>query len=200
MNKDFFKHKANSYEKNSNRVRNVRNIADAIGKEITFNKSMEIMDFGSGTGLLLENFAPLVNKITAIDMSPSMNQELNNKKDILDCQLEILEIDLSKTKLNKSFDGIISSMTLHHIENIKELFIDFYNMLNSDGIIALADLDIEDGSFHKENTGVHHFGFEADYLIKTAKEAGFKNLKIQPVSIVLKPYGEYPVFLLTGNK
>ncbi len=200
MSKDFFQHKANNYEEDKNRVDNVSNIANAIIKEINFKKSMKIMDFGSGTGLLLEKIAPYVKKITAIDMSPSMNKKLNDKKDLLDCELEILEVDLSKIKLEKSFDSIISSMTLHHIENIKNILKDFYNMLNKNGTIALADLDIEDGSFHIEDTGVHHFGFDRDELIKLTKDVGFKNVIIQSVSVAHKPHGAYPIFLLTGSK
>ena len=200
MRKDYFKHKANNYEQNKNRVDNVKNIANAICQEIKYDKTMHIMDFGSGTGLLLEKIAPFVDKITAIDMSPSMNKKLNDKRDSLGCKLEILEIDLSKVKLNKKFHGIISSMAIHHIKDVKNLFKDFYNMLHDNGTIAIADLDIEDGSFHTEDTGVYHFGFDRNELINLAKEAGFKNLKIQSASIVYKPNGEYPIFLLTGNK
>jgi cyclopropane fatty-acyl-phospholipid synthase-like methyltransferase len=200
MKKDFFKHKSNDYEKDKNRVNNVQNIANAILNEITFDKSMNIMDFGSGTGLLLEKIAPCVKKITAIDMSSSMNKKLNEKKDILDCELEILEINLTKTKLEYKFDSIISSMTLHHIKDIKELFQIFYNLLNENGTIALADLDIEDGSFHTEDTGVHHFGFDRDEIVKLAQDIGFKNVVIQSASVAYKPHGAYPIFLLTGSK
>lgn len=200
MGKDFFQHKANDYEQNTNRVQNVRNIAEKITQEISFDKSMNIIDFGSGTGLLLEQIAPHVNKITAIDMSPSMNKKLLEKKEDLACELEIREIDLSKTKLEEKYDRIISSMTLHHVKDIKELFTDFYNILNPNGAIGLADLDTEDGTFHKEDTGVHHFGFNRDEILNIAKEVGFQNLKIQTASIIEKPYGTYPVFILTGNK
>jgi len=200
MKKDFFAQKANSYEDDKNRVSNVQNIANTIKKELSFNKSMDIMDFGSGTGLLLEKIAPFVNKITAIDMSKSMNKKLNEKKDILDCELEILEIDLSTNRLNQKFDCIISSMTLHHIKDIKSLLKDFYTYLNTNASIAIADLDIEDGSFHIEDTGVFHFGFNREELENLVKEIGFKNVKIQDASIAYKPYGEYPVFLLTACK
>jgi len=200
MSKDFFEHKANTYEEDKNRVDNVKNIADSIINEINFNKSMEIMDFGSGTGLLLEKIAPYVKKITAIDMSASMNKKLNDKRNLLNCELEILQIDLSKNKLEKKFDSIISSMTLHHIENIKDILRDFYNLLNNNGTIALADLDSEDGSFHTEDTGIYHFGFNRALLVKIVENIGFKNVKMQSSSIAYKPHGEYPIFLLTGNK
>ena len=200
MKKDFFQHKADNYEEDNHRVDNVKNIANSILNEINFNKSMEVMDFGSGTGLLLEKIAPFVKKITAIDMSSSMNKKLNDKRDSLPCEVDILEVDLSKVKLEKKFDAIISSMTLHHIENIEDIFTDFYTMLKENGSIALADLDIEKGDFHTEDTGVYHFGFDRDTIVELAKSVGFKNIKIQSTSIAYKPHGAYPIFLLTGMK
>ena len=200
MQKDFFQYKADYYEEDNNRVDNVKNIANSILTEINFSPSMEIMDFGSGTGLLLEKIAPFVKRITAIDMSPSMNKKLNDKKSLLPCELDIVEVDLSKTKLDKKFDLIMSSMTLHHIENIKDIFTDFYTMLNKNGSIALADLDTENGTFHTEDTGVYHFGFDRDEIVQLAKNVGFKNIKIQSASTAHKPHGAYPIFLLTGTK
>ena len=69
MSTDYFQNKSKDYEKDKNRVNNVKNIAETIKQNISFHKSMHIMDFGSGTGLLLEEIAPLVNKITAVDIS-----------------------------------------------------------------------------------------------------------------------------------
>lgn len=200
MNKDYFEKKANNYDKDENRVNNVGNIANSIRENISLNKTMQIMDFGSGTGLLLENIAPYVSKITAVDVSNSMNKELETKRENLGCTLEILEMDLSKSKLDRKFDGIMSSMTMHHIENINSMFIDFYNMLNENGFLAIADLDLEDGTFHTEDTGVFHLGFERKKFLHSAKEAGFSNLKITTASSVQKPHGKYQVFLLTGSK
>jgi cyclopropane fatty-acyl-phospholipid synthase-like methyltransferase len=200
LNNDFFKNKAGSYDHDKNRVNNVDNIANSILNNIQINKNMHIMDFGSGTGLLLERIAPYVKKITAVDVSESMTRQLDNKRKDLDCELEILRMDLTKTKLNMKFDGIISSMTMHHIKDTQAIFNDFYAMLNDNGVIAISDLDSENGSFHTEDTGVFHFGFDRIKLLNTATGAGFKNVKITSASIVEKPHGKYSVFLLTGNK
>ncbi len=200
MTKDYFQQKASNYEQDEKRVNNVENIANSMLESLTFHKSMQIMDFGSGTGLLLEKIAPYVGKITAVDISDSMNKELDAKRNRLGCTLEILEMDLSKTKLDKKFDGIISSMTMHHVEDIQAMLSKFNEMLNENGILAIADLDLEDGSFHTEDTGVFHFGFDRKNFLISATEAGFKNLKITSASIACKPHGEYPIFLLTGNK
>ncbi len=197
---DYFEGKANDYDKEVARGKNISNIAQLILREGNYHKNMSIMDFGSGTGLLLSEIAPSVGKITAIDISKSMNEVLESTRRSIDCELEIVEMDLSKETLNKQFDGIISSMTIHHVKNLDKIFEKFYNMLHKNGTIALADLDTEDGSFHKVNTGVHHLGFDRDEFIKIAKSVGFKNLKTQTVGLVEKPYGKYSVFLLTGMK
>jgi cyclopropane fatty-acyl-phospholipid synthase-like methyltransferase len=200
LGKDYFEIKAISYDSDAKRVSNVDNIANSILRTIPFNKNMHIMDFGSGTGLLLERVAPFVKKITAVDVSESMTKQLSEKIKNLNCEVEILQLDLTKTKLDMKFDGIISSLTMHHIEDTQTMFNDFYTMLNDNCIIAIADLDIENGSFHTDDTGVFHFGFDRTVFQDKAIAAGFKNVKITTASIDEKPQGKYPVFLLTGNK
>jgi cyclopropane fatty-acyl-phospholipid synthase-like methyltransferase len=197
---DFFAHKAEAYDKEVARTDNVSNIANLILKEIDYSKKISLMDFGSGTGLLLSKIAPYVGKITAIDISKSMNETLESKRESIDCDLEIVEMDLSKNTMNQKFDGIISSMSIHHVKDTLALFKKFYELLNTNGSLALSDLDTEDGSFHKEDTSVFHFGFDREEFLSLAKQVGFKNLKMHSVGLVEKPWGKYPVFLLTGNK
>jgi cyclopropane fatty-acyl-phospholipid synthase-like methyltransferase len=200
VNKDFFKEKAGSYEKDDDRVSNVENIANAIIGNLSLDQSMHLMDFGSGTGLLLEQIAPLVRKFTAVDISKSMNDQLELKRDRLGCELDILEVDLEDINIERKFDGIISSMTMHHVKDIPAMFVKFYTLLDSAGIIAISDLDSEDGSFHTEDTGVYHFGFNRNEFFTAAKQAGFREITILDASIVKKPQGHYPVFLLTAKK
>jgi cyclopropane fatty-acyl-phospholipid synthase-like methyltransferase len=200
MSNDFFAHKANIYDSDNNRVTNVDNIANAIIKRISLNQQMHLIDFGSGTGLLLERIAPFVQKITAIDISPAMIVQLEKKRNRLKCELDILGVDLESTDINHKFDGIISSMTMHHVKDIAAMFVKFYSLLNTGGIIAIADLDHEDGSFHTEETGVYHSGFERDMMAKAAMQAGFQEVEIIEASVIHKAQGEYSVFLLTAKK
>lgn len=200
MSRDFFEEKAGGYDRNTRRVQNVDNISGAIIRTIELQKTMRLMDFGSGTGLLLERIAPLVAKITAVDVSRSMNAQLAAKQQRLGCELEILEIDLETAEIDRTFDGIVSSMTLHHIRDIDALFRKFYRLLAPGGFIALADLDAEDGSFHTEDTGVHHHGFDRKALAGVAMSAGFRDVTVDSASVVHKPHGDFPVFLLTAYR
>lgn len=200
MSKDFFENKASSYEQEKNRVDNVDTIANTIIQSTSLSKQMHLMDFGSGTGLLLERVAPYVRKITAVDISTSMNKQLANKRERIACELDILEIDLESEEIADKFDGIISSMTMHHVKNLDAMFRKFYSLLNDGGFIAIADLDKEDGSFHTEDTGVYHFGFERKEIADIAKAAGFSNVAIMDASIIQKPQGDFGVFLLKAKK
>jgi cyclopropane fatty-acyl-phospholipid synthase-like methyltransferase len=200
MSHDLYMHKAKSYEQMYHRVANVEKIARSMLQVVAFNPSMDIMDFGSGTGLLLEKIAPFVRSISAVDISQSMHEQLEKKRHRLGCELEIIEMDLSKSVLNRKYDGIISSMTLHHVEDIALMFSRFYSMLNNDGFIAIADLYTEHGDLHTENTGVFHFGFDHQKLIDIAGNAGFRDAKAILASTVHKPQGDFPVFLLTATK
>lgn len=198
MSTDRFAHKAGSYEQNKSRVDNVANIADCVLGAIEFDRTMHVMDFGSGTGLLLEKIAPRVGKITAVDISKSMNRQLDAKRNRLGCALDILEIDLEESSVPIRVDGIVSSMTMHHVRDIGAMFAKFRSMVRAGGFIAIADLDSEDGTFHAEDTSVFHHGFDRETFAKAATDAGFSVSRLISASVVHKPQGNYSVFLLTA--
>ena len=197
---DHFANKSKSWDMNSKRVQNAKSIADLIVKNIKLNDNITIMDFGAGTGLLSYFISPYVEKIIAVDNSPSMLDEFSKKSPAFSSQTEIMELDLSTQSIDRKFDGIISSMTIHHLEDTKALFQKFYDMLKDDGFIAIADLDLEDGTFHSDNAGVYHFGFDKVILENIATSVGFKKIKFELASTINKPHKNFNVFLMTGVK
>lgn len=199
MSSDYFAHKAADFDRNPARVDNVAAIAEALQATIRLDRTMHLMDFGSGTGLLLERIAPLVGRITAVDVSESMNRQLAEKLPKLGCPVDIRPVDLVEEAIDGPFDGIVSSMTLHHVEDIGAIFRRFRGMLKEGGFIALADLDSEDGSFHSEDTGVFHKGFDRAAISRIAEGEGFGEVVVVSASVVRKPQRDYPVFLLTGR-
>lgn len=197
---DHFENKSKSWDMSSMRVQNAKSIADLITTTLPLHNTMEVMDFGAGTGLLSHFIAPCIGKIIAVDNSPSMLAEFAKKADLLECEVELLQKDLSVEEISHQVDGIISSMTLHHLEDIHALFSKFYAMLREGGFIALADLDEEDGSFHGDNTGVFHFGFSREKLEVIAKEVGFKEIKFEVASTITKPHRDFTIFLMSATK
>ena len=197
---DNFAHKSKSWDMNSKRVKNAKVISDGIIRNIDLKPTMKVMDFGAGTGLLSYFIAPLVDTIVAVDNSPSMLEMFREKEAEFDCKTDILELDLSNRTIDEKFDGIISSMTIHHLKDTKELFKKFYNMLEVGGFIAIADLDSEDGTFHSDNVGVFHFGFDREALEQIATEIGFKNIHFELASTIKKPHCDFSVFLMVADR
>ena len=195
-----FDSRAKEWDKKSRRVQNAKAIAEVIAKNVPLNKDMQIIDFGVGTGLLSYFLSNKVGKVLGIDNSNKMLEVFKSKKDNFKCQIEAKNIDIFNHNLTEKYDAIISSMTLHHIKDIKKLFEAFYELLKPDGYIALADLESEDGSFHSDNTGVEHFGFDFNELSKIAKEAGFADIKVEYVNNIQKSHKTFNVYLLIAKK
>ena len=182
-----------------------QNIAEAVFKTIASRialvNNMNILDFGAGTGLLSFKIAPMVRSVTGIDLSSGMLEQLN-AKNTSSLQVTTILQNIMDKPLEQKFNGIVSSMAMHHVENTKQLFETFYAHLERDGFIAIADLEEEDGTFHAQhgNDGVHHFGFNRELLRNTIEKAGFKNVRFHDAYSVNREDGSYPIFLVTAMK
>lgn len=196
--KSTFDNRAETWDSSSMRVQLAQNIYDAIVKEVKLTKEMDVVDFGAGTGLLSRNIALHVKSLLGIDTSKGMLEKLDalEMDNVVSCYGDFCEF-----KSVKKFDGIVSSMTMHHIKALDKLFDKMYELLKEGGFIAIADLMSEDGTFHNDNDGVHHFGFEEEDLLKIAKAHGFKEAQYQKIFDVKKDDKDaYGIFLLTAKK
>ena len=196
---DHFKERAAEWDKGSIRVNGAKTIADAIQKKVILDSNMSIMDFGVGTGLLGFEIAKLVNRVVGVDTSQNMLEKLKEKNSS-GLNIEPLHLDIVKNPIDEKFNGIISSMTLHHIEDLKLFFETIYKNLNEDGFIAIADLESEDGTFHSDNAGVFHFGFDENELCKIVSSCGFKEVEFKNINTINKPHRDFEVFLLSAKR
>jgi 2-polyprenyl-3-methyl-5-hydroxy-6-metoxy-1,4-benzoquinol methylase len=196
---DHFKDKAQNWDSGDIRVNGAKKIADAINATVPLSKEMEILDFGVGTGLLGFSIAPQVKKVYGVDTSAKMLEKLQ-EKNTPELSIETYNQDIIKEPIDKEFDGLISSMTLHHIEDLDAFFATIYKNIKKGGFIAIADLEEEDGTFHSDNTGVFHFGFDEKKLVNAAKKAGFTDTAFRTINTINKPHRDFGVFLFTAKK
>jgi hypothetical protein len=75
----------------------------------------------------------------------------------------------------------------------------------SGGYFCVADLDVDNGQFHGDNTGVFHFGFDRAAMRKLFVQAGFDDVRDLSAAEVVKPSvnGEmkrFAIFLMAGRK
>lgn len=196
---DLFQEKAETYDS-----RDWEKELSAIGKmilsEIPFHDQMHVMDFGAGTGLLCSQVAPMVQKITAVDISEAMLTKLNAKPE-LKTKVNAVCQDIMNTPIEGEFDIIISAFALHHVKDTNRLIQTFAEHLAAGSRIALVDIDIEDGSFHSEDSsGVFHCGFDRNNLKTIMKMHSFEHIDFVQTHFFKWDEKEYSAFLVTAIK
>jgi 2-polyprenyl-3-methyl-5-hydroxy-6-metoxy-1,4-benzoquinol methylase len=195
------------WDENPGRVKVVNDIADTIINDIRISKDMDVLDFGCGTGLLSLRLIPFVRSVTGIDSSSGMLEVFKSKieKQKLDnVRLNLVDIEKGEV-LGGAYHLVASSMTLHHIKEIQPLLKQFHQILLPFGIVAIADLDLDEGKFHEDSTGVFHNGFKRDKLRQEFLDAGFTDIKEMIAAKITKPIAdgtikEFSIFLMTGMK
>jgi 2-polyprenyl-3-methyl-5-hydroxy-6-metoxy-1,4-benzoquinol methylase len=191
------------------RIELAEKIWKCMDQNIRFQKDMKAADIGAGTGLLTVPLAGKTAHVTAVDSSKEMLEVLKAKiREKRISNIDVLAIDAGAGSLPLSgLSVIISSMTLHHIEDTQSFLKSAAEALPPGGVLGIADLDKEDGAFHKDpaKMGVHHQGFERESLVKAAVSAGFGEIHFYDAASVTRTSGpgavaRYPVFLMTAVK
>lgn len=195
------------WDKHPRKVKLAKDIAHSVSNQVALTPEMDIMDFGCGTGLLTIHLQPLVRSITGVDSSRGMIDVFNLKINELKLNnVNTMIIDLEKgDTLTGNYNLVLCSMTLHHIKEVKPLFDQFHKIIAPAGYLCIADLDLHDGQFHDDNTGVFHFGFSRAALSNIFIETGFGNVWHTGAAELVKPdkkgkITRFTIFLMTGQK
>lgn len=197
---DLFRDKASDWDARPAPQQISEGVAAAIAEHAPFEAHHTVLDFGAGTGLLAGKIASRVRHIVAVDVSPSMLEQLVRKPE-LEGKVEIRCQDLLSTPLGRSVDGVVSAMAMHHVQDTRALMRALFAHLVPGGRVALADLDAEDGTFHPPGTeGVYHQGFAREGLEAVLREVGFDEVRFVTACTVTKGERRYPIFLLTAVK
>lgn len=200
-----FESVAARWDSNPTRVRIAQEVGDCILREVKLSPEMDAIDYGCGTGLLAMRLQPLVRSITGADSSPAMIAVLEDKIATLQPgNVSTQRVDFERgAHASGKYDLIISSMVTHHIPDTAALFQEWKRLLRPQGQIAFADLDSEDGSFHGDNTGVFHLGFDRTHLRELLLAAGFHDVRDCTATSVRKEVDgqarEFPIFLITAR-
>jgi ubiquinone/menaquinone biosynthesis C-methylase UbiE len=202
-----FNKEAAQWDANPGRVKLANEVADAIIREAAPANNMAALDFGCGTGLVTLRLQPLVRTIIGVDSSEGMLGVLEGKvraQGLKNVQTRYVDFDKGGL-IEGRFNLIVSSMTLHHVPDTARLFKQWYDLLLPGGLVCFADLDAEDGSFHGDNTGVFHLGFDRDRLKKLLLATGFRDIRGTTATTMMREVagkGEkaFPVFLIVARK
>jgi tRNA (cmo5U34)-methyltransferase len=201
-----FDQKARDWDKNKMHLERTIAIAGLLQKLIQDKPAMKAMEFGAGTGLLSFYLKDSFSEITLMDSSREMLKMAEQKMEAGDSsRIKTLFLNLEKDEYSGDpFDIIYSQMVLHHIRDIDAIVRKFFQLLNPGGILAIADLYQEDGSFHDGNMDVHK-GFDPENFTSILLQQDFHDIQIAPCFVIQKEITadkirEYPVFLMTAHR
>jgi ubiquinone/menaquinone biosynthesis C-methylase UbiE len=201
-----FDERAKDWDSDPKKVERARAVAEAIRSAISLTPKISALEYGCGTGLVSFALQSDLGQITLADTSQGMLDVLSEKIATLGVtNMHPIRLDLSTDSLPaERFDLTYSLMTLHHIEDAKGILKKFHALLEPSGILCVADLDKEDGTFHTDGTTDVHLGFERSELQTWVEDAGFEDVKFLTAYEIKKKIDDvektFPVFLLTAQK
>lgn len=201
-----FDERAKDWDSDPKKVERARMAAEAIRNVVPLSKNMNALEYGCGTGLLSFALQEDLGQITLADTSQGMLDVLSEKIAASGMtNMHPVRLDLATDPLpSEKYHITYSLMVLHHIHDARGILGKFYNVLEPNGYLIIADLDKEDGSFHTDGTTDVHKGFEQGELRKWVEDAGFGNVSFSKVYEIRKEIDgrekAFPVFLMVAQK
>jgi ubiquinone/menaquinone biosynthesis C-methylase UbiE len=201
-----FDQKAQDWDKNRMHLERTIAVAGHLQKMVSLNPGLKALEFGAGTGLLSFYLKDMFSEITLMDSSREMLKIAEQKIEPGNrSKFKTLYFNLeTEDYIGGRFDIIYNQMVLHHVRDTDSIIRKFYRLLNPEGILAIADLYPEDGSFHDDNVDVHK-GFDPEKLLAVLLQQGFRDIQFEPCFVIRKEVSseiinEYPVFLMTAHR
>jgi 2-polyprenyl-3-methyl-5-hydroxy-6-metoxy-1,4-benzoquinol methylase len=203
---DHFDEKAATWDDDPTRAARAADVARQIMERVPLTDGMDVLDFGSGTGLLGFQLLPHVASVTFADPSEGMLQQVAAKLRAGGFQGgHTLRLAPGTPTLPQHYDAIVSLMTLHHVADPTAVLASLAEHLRPGGWLAVCDLDAEDGSFHDDDPhlDVHH-GFERHELTAQLEALGLESVHVSTAFVMRRERAtgtqSYPLFLLTGQR
>lgn len=140
-------------------------------------KQHSVLEIGPGEGAFLPTLAKLFGTVTAIDIS----REMLDKAETLRHQHDLANVTLLRADTEDAvqqalqFDRIVCNMVLHHVPSPADVFEDCNKLLNTGGVLVVADLCHHDQDWAKQSCGDLWLGFDPEELTDWAQDAGLES-------------------------
>lgn len=205
-NTEHFDAKAQEWDEHPGKRKVAQIFVSELQKNVPLLPTMNLLEFGCGTGLVSMALCDQVASVTLLDTSAGMIEVLQKKI----AQSKITNMsprlgDLSAIdQTRERFDLIYSNMALHHVATPEQTLAELTLLLKPCGVLCIGDLETEDGSFHQGEMQVHH-GFDGRELASILMNLGLTIEQCYCNHSMQKPDAEgqlrnYPLLFLQARK
>lgn len=156
------------------------------------NHNRDVLEVGCGTGLFTREFAKTTNRITAIDISRDLVEIARDRVTSQNVAFEIENAYKTTFEAN-SFDFIIGSSSLHHLE-LETALSEFHRVLRSGGWLMFTEPNMLNPQIclQKNIPWIKKFvgdspdetAFVRFFLRKKLIKAGFVEIRIIPFDFI----------------
>jgi len=154
------------------RMKLARVIVEEVRPVLSDSKSKNLVDYGSGTGLISLELHDLVDSVLLVDSSKQVLEVAAAKiteRGITNA--EVLYSDFTQHTPELKADIVLLSLVLLHIPDTKTILQKLFSLLNDDGKLIIIDFDKNDQVNHPKI----HNGFLPNELKSLLSEVGFKS-------------------------
>jgi ArsR family transcriptional regulator len=138
-----------------------------------------VADLGCGTGNASELFAPIVERVVAVDVSGPMlaaaRERLKDTPNVSFVEASAEHIPLA----DRSVDAAVAVLVLHHLKQPAALLAQASRILRSDragGVLLIVDMVEHDRVDYRHNMGHQHLGFSQARIKDLLTQSGFSNM------------------------
>jgi len=134
-----------------------------------------LLDVGTGTGRMVELFAPQITQATAVDNSPEMLRLARAKLQHLDSgQVKLVQGDFNDLPLESgSYDTILLHQVLHYAQNPERVIGETGRVAASEGRIVIVDFAPHDMEELRTKDAHARLGFSDAQIEKLMAGGGF---------------------------
>jgi ubiquinone/menaquinone biosynthesis C-methylase UbiE len=147
-----------------------------------------MLDLGTGTGRLLEIFAPLYRRGVGIDMSREMLSVARANLDKAGvAHAQVRQGDIYAPPVDRdAFDLVTIHQVLHYLDNPGLAIVEAARTLRPSGRLVIVDFATHDMEFLREEQAHVRLGFSDRQIADWFKEAGLEQVE----TVAFKPAGQ----------
>lgn len=148
-----------------------------------------MLDLGTGTGRLLELFAPLYQSAVGIDMSREMLSVARAKLETAKItKASIRQGDVSAPPVERGrFDLVTIHQVLHYLDEPQVVLNEAARALRAGGTLLVVDFAPHQLEYLREKQAHQRLGFSDDHMINWFRDAGLNFEKVESFSSTNMP-------------